>query len=95
MPKTLVGKTATFLLLVFIAEILFIAFHLLTENGFAAIIYFMLLAPIPAVFGLVFGVLGTVKEIEMNKVTSIITLLISTVCIVIFITLLVTFEFGG
>ncbi|MDW0109756.1 hypothetical protein [Sporosarcina aquimarina] len=95
MPKTLPGKISAFFLVIFIFEILFFLFNIYKENPLGAITNVLLIAPLPAILGLIFGVIGTIKEKDNYKVIPIITLISSVLFIALFLTILLGFKFGG
>ncbi|TMU83549.1 hypothetical protein FGG79_19150 [Bacillus sp. BHET2] len=95
MFKTLSSKLAAIILLVFVIEFIFFVVSIFSNNGFGAIVNFLRFAPITAILGLIFGLLGTKRETGIGKTISIITLIISIIFAVFFLFFLFGYTFGG
>jgi hypothetical protein len=95
MFKTLSGKLAAVILLVFVIEFVVFMVSVFSNNGFGAIVNFIQFAPITSILGLIFGLLGTKRETGLGKTISIITLIISIIFVVISLFLLFGYSSGG
>ncbi|WP_227396101.1 hypothetical protein [Jeotgalibacillus aurantiacus] len=90
MPASRSGKVAAVLFFILIAQFLFLALFTF-ENPFGAIVYFIIMTPFTGLLGLIFGILGSVKEKGKRRIFPILTLIIS----FIFIALELSFILGG
>ncbi|TFD94495.1 hypothetical protein [Jeotgalibacillus sp. R-1-5s-1] len=89
MPVSRSGKVAAVMLFILITQFLTLA--LLTfENPFGAIVYFIVITPFTGLLGLIFGILGVIKEKGTGRILPVLTLIVS----LIFIALELSFLFG-
>ncbi|MCA1063806.1 hypothetical protein QTG56_01075 [Rossellomorea sp. AcN35-11] len=95
MPKTLSGKLAAIILLVFVMEFIFFMVSIFSNNGFGALVNFIQYAPITGVLGLIAGFLGTKTETGIGKGLSMVTLIISILVMGITLFILFGYSFGG
>jgi hypothetical protein len=95
MFKTLSGKLAAVMLLIFIIEFIAFIVAVFTNNGFGAMVSFIQYAPVTAILGLIFGVLGIKREAGIGKAISIITLMISLVFVSFSLFFIFGYSFGG
>ncbi len=95
MFKTLSGKLAAVILMVFVIEFIGFMISVFSNNGFGAIVNFIRFAPITAILGLIFGLLGTKRETGLGKTMSVITLIISIIFVVFILFFLFGYSFGG
>ena len=93
MPKTIPGKLSVVMLLVLVIHLLSIVI-MLFENGLGAIIIVMyLIATAP--LGMVFGIIGIIKETGNSLLLPWVTTIVSLLLLVLFFITLFGYSFGG
>ncbi|WLR52531.1 hypothetical protein LC040_06435 [Bacillus tianshenii] len=95
MPKTLSGRLSAIILAAFVIQFILFIISLFRNDGLGAILNFIKIAPYTALLGLIFGVIGTKKEIGKNKVIPIFALLISIAFAGMTLFFLFGWSFGG
>lgn len=95
MFKTLSGRLAAIILLVFIIQLIAFLISVFSHNGFGALVNFIQYAPVTAVIGLIFGCIGINKEEGPGKLISIITMTVSIIYACISLFIIFGYSFGG
>lgn len=94
MPETLWGKISFGVLVLYIFQaILFVV--MIFVHAFGGIVQFLQLTPYTATLGVVFGVIGVIKEKNTGRIIPITTLVISFMFISLFFFILFGYQFGG
>jgi len=79
MPKTFSGRLAGIILAIFVIQFIVFITNVFTNNGFGAIVNFIRIALFTSLLGLIFGAVGSIKEIGNSKALPILTSIISLV----------------
>ena len=95
MPKTFSGRIAGIILAIFVIQFAVFITNVFTNNGFGAIVNFIRIAPFTSLLGLIFGAIGSIKEIGNSKALPILTLLLSLVFAGFTFFFLYGWSFGG
>ena len=95
MPKSLPGKLALAMLSIGLLQLVVFVGMVYDNKSLGAIVNFLRFAPFTALFGLVFGVVGCMKERKGDRVIPVISIIMSGLFLALCIYFFFIWSFGG
>ncbi|WP_226658846.1 hypothetical protein [Pseudalkalibacillus hwajinpoensis] len=95
MPKSLPGKLSLAILSIGLLQVVFFVGMVSNSKGLGAIVNFIRFAPFTALFGIVFGVVGWMREKKGHRFISIISIIMAALFLSVCIYFFFIWTFGG
>ncbi|MCA0172638.1 hypothetical protein [Bacillus sp. RAR_GA_16] len=95
MPKSLPGKLALAMLCIGLLQVVVFVGMVYNNKGLGAIVNFLRFAPFTAFFGIVFGVVGCMREKKGDRMIPVSSILMAGLLLIVCLYFFFVWSFGG